>query len=578
MKIRYKLSLDGSSKSAWDFCTLARQISRYANMGVPRVEFIKSILRMFLDFSKCDSAEFISKEDEEYFRGIMAKNRGYPFIFEIIKTKKENDLIIPDFKDTNPIDRLYTLILTGQIKGSKKYFTKTGAMWIPDTDIPLSLDTNTNKEIKANELIDLSGPYKSIIILPFQINSKDNGLLALKSRKKHFFTQIETEFYIAVSQTIGISISDRRAQFSLRERVKELSCLYEINKIIQNKQNSFDEVIQSIADLLPSAFLLPEYASARISILSKEYRSKNFIESNINIKRPIKVWGDESGFIEITYYFKNQPNTIDIQFLKEEVSLLDAVATEISKFVEQQQLEEERQKISIQLRHADKLATIGQLSAGIAHELNEPLTIILGFAQLIKKHPALPEQIEKDIDKIINASIYGREIIRKLLIFARQVPTKKSLININNLILELIQFFDLRLKKENISIEKDLADNLPEIEADQSQITQVLMNIIVNAIQAMPSGGILKISSYLKDNFIYISISDTGIGMSEEIKRQIFIPFFTTKEIGKGTGLGLSVALGIIESHGGTIEVESEEGKGSTFYIKLPIVKQDLKG
>ncbi|MGC8926779.1 MAG: sensor histidine kinase [Myxococcota bacterium] len=570
MKIRYKLMPDGSNKSAWDFCTLSRQISRYANLGISRTDFIKLILKMFIDFSKCDSAEFISKEETKYYRGILLKKPSNTFLYEVLNSINDADATYPDFKNINDFEILYSAILSGKIIKTNKYFTRTGAIWIPDTDIPLEIKIFDAKDGTVSKTLKLSGIYKSLIILPFQINTDDNGLLILKSKNKHFFTKSETEFYETVGQTIGISVSDRRAQFSLRERMKELSCLYNINKIIQHKEFSFDDVIQNITDILPTAFLIPQYASARIFINSQEYKSKNFNESKISIKKPIKIWGEERGYIEICYSFKKKPETTDFIFLKEEFTFLEAVALEISKYIEQQQLEEDKEKISIQLRHADKLATIGQLSTGIAHELNEPLTIILGFAQLIKKNPLLPEQIEKDIDKIINAAIYGREIIRKLLIFARQVPTKKTIINVNNIIKELIQFFDNRLKKENIKLIDLLSNEILEIEADQSQITQVLMNIIVNAIQAMPNGGDLTIKTEKISNEIRICIKDTGIGMSEEVKNQIFIPFFTTKEVGKGTGLGLSVALEIIESHGGKIEVESEEGKGSQFCIKIP--------
>ncbi|MCX7944208.1 MAG: ATP-binding protein [Deltaproteobacteria bacterium] len=571
MKIRYKLTPEGSNKSAWDFCSLSKQILRYANMGVSRTEFIKLILKMFIDFSRCDATEFLSKEDDKYYRGVLLKNKNYTFIFEVINAVKQNNYIIPAFKNMTQEEELYSLILSEQIKKTQKFFTKNGSMWIPDTNIEISLSLIDIDNTYTQKSFNLAGRFNSMIILPFQTNNFDNGLIVLKSLKKHFFTRGETEFYETVSQTIGISISDRRAQFNLRERIKELTCLYNVNKILQNKQYSFDEILQNIADILPSAFLLPQYSSARIVLNSKEYKSKGYKESKINVKRPINIWGEERGFIEICYFFDKNPITTDIVFLKEEISLIENISLEIAKFAEQQQLEEEKQRISTQLRHADKLATIGQLSAGIAHELNEPLTIILGFAQLIKKNPILPEQIEKDIDKIINAAIYGREIIRKLLTFARQMPTKKINLNINTLLQDISQFFDIRLKKENISVKLELQQDLPHIEADQSQITQVLMNIIVNAIQAMPNGGTLTLKTQLIDNYIMVSISDTGIGMTEEVKKQIFIPFFTTKEVGKGTGLGLSVALGIIESHGGKIDFETEEGKGSTFYIKIPI-------
>jgi signal transduction histidine kinase len=569
MKIRYKLTPSGSNRSAWDFCSLARQISRLANMGVSRTEFIKIISKMFLDFAKCHSTEFISKEEYIYYRGILLNNRENTFIFEILNSKDINQMPAPLFKDVSPLEELYTYILSDQIIKTQKYFTKTGSMYIPDTSIPLQIQLKNSPSNKSITL-DLSNIYKSILILPFQINSQDNGLIVLKSSNKHFFIKNEVEFYEAVTQTIGLAVSDRRAQFSLRERIKELSCLYDINKIVQNRDLSREEVLQDIVDTLPAAFLLPPYASARIKVDSAEYKSHNYKNSDISIKKPIRLWGEEKGFVEITYSFEKQMETSDIMFLKEEYTLLEAVANEVSKYLEQVQLEEERRKMQIQIRHADKLATIGQLSAGIAHEINEPLSIILGFAQLIKKNQNVPKDISKDIDKIINAAMYGREIIRKLLIFARQVPTKKTKVNINDIINEIIQFFDQRFKKENISLKYDLAKDLPQIEADPSQITQVLMNIIVNAIQAMPQGGTLTIVTSKKEKEVDIIISDTGVGMSEEVKKKIFIPFFTTKEVGKGTGLGLSVALGIIESHGGSIEVASEPDRGSTFTIRIP--------
>jgi signal transduction histidine kinase len=207
----------------------------------------------------------------------------------------------------------------------------------------------------------------------------------------------------------------------------------------------------------------------------------------------------------------------------------------------------------------------------VAHELNEPLGNILGFAQLIKKAAELPELVGVDIKKIVQASLHAREVVKKLLIFARQVPTQKSRINLNKIVNDGLYFLESRCAKEGIEVIRDLCPELPNIVCDPAQLNQVLVNLVVNAIQAMPGGGQLTVRTHVEEGRVALSVEDTGKGISEEVKRQIFNPFFTTKEVGKGTGLGLPVVHGIVTSHGGTIQVESREGQGSRFTIQLPL-------
>jgi two-component system NtrC family sensor kinase len=224
-----------------------------------------------------------------------------------------------------------------------------------------------------------------------------------------------------------------------------------------------------------------------------------------------------------------------------------------------------------QLRHADRLATIGQLSAGVAHELNEPISSIMGFAQLIQKNPEMQEQIKKDIEKIIKASLHAREVVKKLMLFARQMPPQKTRVNLNQIIKEGLYFLESRCVKEGIKVIRQLADDLPDVTADPAQMTQVLVNIIVNAIQAMIDGGQLTIKTVASGKFVLLIVEDTGLGMEEKELKQIFLPFFTTKDVGKGTGLGLPVVHGIVTSHGGSIHVDSKVDEGTRFTIQLPI-------
>jgi signal transduction histidine kinase len=251
--------------------------------------------------------------------------------------------------------------------------------------------------------------------------------------------------------------------------------------------------------------------------------------------------------------------------------LIEAVARHIALIVERQHVAQEKLRLQDQLRHADRLATIGQLAAGVAHELNEPLGNILAFAQLAEKQPGLPSQSREDLGRIVAASLHAREVIKKLMLFARQMPLQKCPVDLNGVIDEGLFFLGSRCTKQGVSLKRRLAKRLPRITADPSQLHQVLTNLVVNALQAMPAGGTLTIATRAAGSHVTWSVADDGIGMDEEVLKKIFIPFFTTKDVHEGTGLGLPVVHGIITSHGGTIRVHSEPGRGTRVEIRLPV-------
>ncbi len=358
----------------------------------------------------------------------------------------------------------------------------------------------------------------------------------------------------------------------LHERVKELTCLYSLAKLIERPGISLEEILESIVKLIPPAWLYPEIAASRITLDERSYSTPNFREGEQKQLADIVVAGELRGSVEVVYTEK-KPELDEGPFLKEERSLIDAIAREVALIVERKQTEEDKERLQDQLRHADRLATIGQLSAGIAHELNEPIGSILGFAQLVKKYPELSEQAIQDIEKITKASLHAREVVKKLMLFARQMPPQKTRVNLNQVIEEGLYFLESRCVKEGIKVMRSLSPNLPEIIADQAQMTQVLVNIVVNAIQAMPDGGKLTIRTNASDRFVSLTVEDTGVGMSEKVVRQIFLPFFTTKDVGQGTGLGLPVVHGIVTSHNGSINVDSKVGQGTKFEIQLPIAE-----
>ncbi len=236
-----------------------------------------------------------------------------------------------------------------------------------------------------------------------------------------------------------------------------------------------------------------------------------------------------------------------------------------------QERAEEIKRIHSQLFRSEKLASIGKLAAGVAHEINNPLTGILTNSSLLVEDLDKEDPRREDVEVIVKETIRCREIVKRLLDFARQTKPQKKLTDVNAVIENIILLVRNQASFRNIVIDKRLTPGIPPILADTDQIQQVFVNIILNAAEAMPNGGTLTISTDLppSDNVVAIAFADTGLGIAESNRERIFDPFFTTKE--HGTGLGLAISYGIVEQHGGTINVTSSMGKGSRFTIELPL-------
>ena len=360
------------------------------------------------------------------------------------------------------------------------------------------------------------------------------------------------------------------AEAALRERVKELTCLYGIAQVAGRPGISLEEILQGIVELLPAAWQYPKIASARITLDEVSYTTSGFRDSRKKQTADIVVRGVSRGVVEVVYD-EAKAKFGKKSFLKEEQNLIDAVARQVALIIERRETEEDKLMLHNQLRHADRLATIGILAAGVAHELNEPLGNILGFAQLAMKYPEIPAGAKRDVEKIEAASLHAREIIQKLLLFARQMPPKKTKVDLNRVVKDGLYFFEARCAKEGIELVRKLSADLPEITADPAQLNQLLVNLVVNAIQSIKGGGKILVETRYYNHDVCLIVEDTGTGMSEEIVQQIFIPFFTTKDIGYGTGLGLPVVHGIVTAHVGSINVDSKVGCGTRFEIQLPI-------
>jgi signal transduction histidine kinase len=676
------------------FREMVRRLLGQAAKGTQRQLFLKTAGETLFGYLACDYLEISLSERSRITRcrvlrsdqGLTAETWG----------PAPTAASEPPWRGLVPPD-LEAAALKGDLEAAQPFLTRGRTFWTGDSSLPVLLHEKGQGEARpATRSLVLGGDFPSLALIPVPVDASTRGLLQVGSRKRDFFSKQEIQFYEAAGETLGVALAHQGAQWALRERVKELTCLYGIARRTHRSAAPRESLLQECADLLPPGWQYPEIASAQISLDGKTFRTAGFTATPWMQRAPIVVGGALRGEVTVAYsqerpaaeegpflreeralleavaetlglaqaerdarwaleervkeltclygianlarqpeisldellqqvvrllppgwqypeltearitldersyatagysgsgwkqsapifaggrcrgevavaYTMETPSMDEGPFLREERALLNEVARQVGLILERRGAEEERQKLQEQLRHADRLATIGQLAAGAAHELNEPLGNILGFAQLAKACPGLPPQAGQDLDRIVHASLHAREVIKKLMLFGRQVPTQASRVHLNKLLKDGLYFLASRCSREGIRLVWDLDPDLPPIVADPSQIHQVFVNLVVNAIQAMPKGGTLTLASRRREGWAVVTVGDTGVGMAPAVLKQIFVPFYTTKDVGEGTGLGLSVVHGIVTGHGGKIEVESREGGGSRFSVYLPL-------
>jgi len=254
--------------------------------------------------------------------------------------------------------------------------------------------------------------------------------------------------------------------------------------------------------------------------------------------------------------------------LQKSIYQLRETEMELNARMQAQRLAENR------LVQAAKLAAVGEMAAGIAHELNNPLTSVTGFAELVMEDIPEDSPSRVDMDLVIRESRRARDVVRRLLDFARQSDSAHASASLNRVVEDVITLSRHLIHANGVKLNLDLQDDLPWILMDENQMKQVLLNLVHNALQAMPDGGQMDITTAVAQKVgrdgITVIVKDNGVGISPENQTRIFEPFFTTKTDRGGTGLGLSVTYGIVSEHGGEIELVSEPGKGSLFKVWLP--------
>lgn len=355
---------------------------------------------------------------------------------------------------------------------------------------------------------------------------------------------------------------------ALQERIKELTCLYEISSIISNAHvELIEDSLRAIAFSLKNAF---QYSNITEVVIKTEHITVTTKEKPINansIDSEIKLFNEVKGKISA---YLSVPKNNSVAFLKEEQLLLDNVALKVGNFLERIEIEKNEASLKQQMERADRLAILGEITAGIAHELNTPLANILGFAELLKSDLGVNNKSLNDIDKIISNAIFSREVVKKLMFFACEMPQEMKRINLVPHIKNAINLLDATFKKEQVKYIIKIDAEEIWLRADPIQLTQIIFNLLINAIYFSPKEGLVTLEAYKTKNDIVLKISDEGKGFTVDDLDKVFQPFFTTKPIGDGSGLGLSVVHGIVASHKGTITAENNIKKGAIFTVTLP--------
>jgi len=354
----------------------------------------------------------------------------------------------------------------------------------------------------------------------------------------------------------NISLSKR-----LEERVKELTCLYELSKVVQQIELGLEKQLERIIKIIPKGWQFPDNLDVHISYGGNLLGSEL---SSVGLSELISINQREIGEIKVGY--SNLPDEKN-SFLKEEQQLLSQIAIEIGNLLSRHEQIEKEKLLNEKMKRDDRLHILAELTAGVAHELNTPLGNILGYAEILKK--SIEDKNKRnDAQKIVTSALSAREIVKKLMYFSCEMPSNFKPLDINKVIKDTCDLLSLQLKQSNKHIEQTLELGSLIINGDSMQLSQVFINIILNAKDAIAANEKILISTKDFNDFVEVKITDEGHGISESDQENIFKPFFTKKQ--HGTGLGLSVAHGIIQSHKGNIEVKSKIDSGTQFIITLP--------
>ncbi len=469
------------------------------------------------------------------------------------------------------------LVISGHTDPANPLFTKGGSAWTNDSFPLLGLPSPQDPRPHPRNRC-LHHGYASVALVPIRCQDKIVGLIQLNDRRKGCFSLLAVELLEGIATNLGAALMRKQAEAAVRETnalvslfikqspifayVKEVTATE--SRVLLASQNFHELIGSSATDIVGKSMadLFPAGLARKITEDDRAVIAKGEV---------LKVDEDLNG----RHY-----SSIKFPILLGGKTLLGGYTIDLT----------DRKKLEAQLLQSQKQEAIGQLAGGVAHDFNNILAAMMMNISCLEQNPKLDPEIQESLKELLAAAERAASLTRQLLMFSRKSVLDIKVLDLNEVVASLLKMLG-RLIGEHIHLQYSSAGELPLVEADRGMMEQVLMNLAVNARDAMPGGGRLAISLAVvpvgaerikgtvevrPGTFVCLSVQDTGCGMSQSTLNQIFDPFFTTKDVGQGTGLGLATVSGIAALHKGWVEVESEVGQGTTFRVFLPPTRQRL--
>lgn len=467
---------------------------------------------------------------------------------------------------------------------------------------------------------------KRALTVPISTTDEVRGCLFVDLPSPAVLEPADEPFLHAVGRAIGLAVENARLYDQMARRLRESEALYQVSRafvstfdldrllslIVHSAVNTISKADNCVLHLLDEK--TGELQAMALTFVDKR-RSDDTGRSRMRAGRGIAGIALETGMVVNVPDVENDPrfvrsenvrrfaammvapirlgerrlgtlsvdSRVAFAFSPNDERLVMTLASQAAAAIENARLVQDLQQslqnlkaTQAQLIQSEKLSAIGQLIAGVAHELNNPLTAVMGYTQLLQADDTIGEETRHDLGKIYAQAQRAAKIVQNLLTFARQHKAERQFVDVNEVLQRTLELRTYQLRVDNIDVVVHLSDCVLGAMADPNQLQQVFLNLINNAQDAMSERqkqGRLTITTAAQGGKIRITFADTGPGLAPEVKQHLFEPFFTTKEVGKGTGLGLSICFGIISQHGGVITAESEPGKGATFVVELPLVE-----
>lgn len=387
-------------------------------------------------------------------------------------------------------------------------------------------------------------------------------------------------FFISIVQSRE-ALRDRTR--AVQERMKKLNCLYGISRIVEQAEISLDEMLQQIVNTIPASWQYPDIACACVVLGDMTIATCNCRNAPWILSSPIQVEGVPVGRVDVGY-LEARPACDEGPFQREERNLLNVIAERIGHIVERRRMQSECATLQEQLNQAQKMEAVGQLAAGVAHDFNNLITLILAHTGQVRERIGQTPEVTAALEVVENAARQATEVTRSLMTFSSFVPASKEQLDLREVLRDSVRML-VRTLPASIELVADACEQPQRVLADPTQLHQVVLNLALNARDAMPQGGrlTLRVGSASTDDlrtlpdglnactdWVCLLVRDTGVGIPRDLVSRVFEPFFTTKPRGQGTGLGLPVVHGIIREHRGHIRVHSEPGAGTEFHVLLP--------